>query len=86
MKNKLNKIPFCLLLELKIDLKKVTMKENIAFQPVSGTRNGKIHITLDDQNGHDIIGDNHIATSVETPLRDDAFVLNDDEKGWLNRR
>ncbi len=59
------------------------MKKNIAFQPVNGTRNGKIHITLDDQNGHDIIGDNHIATSVETPLRDDAFVLNDDEKVGL---
>ena len=26
------------------------------------------------------IGDNHIGTSLETPLRDDAFVLNDEEK------
>ncbi len=26
------------------------------------------------------LGDNHIATSLETPLRDDAFVLSDEEK------
>lgn len=26
------------------------------------------------------LGDNHIATSVETPLRDDAFEKSDDEK------
>ena len=28
----------------------------------------------------DEIGENHIATSAETPLRKDAFVLNDEEK------
>lgn len=28
----------------------------------------------------DIIGDNHIATSIDTPLRDDAFVLSDEKK------
>ena len=28
----------------------------------------------------DLIGDNHIMTSIETPLRDDAFKLSDDEK------
>lgn len=28
----------------------------------------------------DEIGDNHIATSAQTPLRDDAFVMSDDEK------
>ncbi|MFN7014134.1 MAG: GTP cyclohydrolase I FolE [Bacteroidia bacterium] len=28
----------------------------------------------------DVIGENHIATSVDTPLRDDAFVLSDKEK------
>jgi GTP cyclohydrolase I len=30
--------------------------------------------------GLDLIGDNHIMTSIETPLRDDAFKLSDDEK------
>jgi GTP cyclohydrolase I len=29
---------------------------------------------------HDIIGDNHVATSLETPMREDAFVLSDDQK------
>ncbi|OFX32946.1 MAG: GTP cyclohydrolase I FolE [Bacteroidetes bacterium GWF2_42_66] len=33
-----------------------------------------------DFNGHDIIGDNHIATSIETPMREDAFVLSDEQK------
>ena len=28
----------------------------------------------------DAIGDNHVATSAETPLRDDAFVISDEEK------
>ena len=28
----------------------------------------------------DEIGDNHVGTSAETPMRDDAFVLSDDEK------
>ncbi|HKJ41090.1 MAG TPA: GTP cyclohydrolase I FolE [Sunxiuqinia sp.] len=28
----------------------------------------------------DLIGDNHIATSIDTPLRDDAFVMSDEQK------
>ena len=28
----------------------------------------------------DIIGDNHLSTSEDTPLRDDAFELSDSEK------
>ncbi len=28
----------------------------------------------------DVIGENHIATSVDTPLRDDAFIMSDKEK------
>lgn len=31
-------------------------------------------------NGHDLIGDNHVATSLDTPLREDAFVLSDEQK------
>lgn len=34
-------------------------------------------------NGHDLIGDNHVATSLETPLRDDAFLLSDEQKMLL---
>ncbi len=26
------------------------------------------------------IGENHVATSIETPMREDAFVLSDEEK------
>ncbi|HPF52533.1 MAG TPA: GTP cyclohydrolase I FolE [Draconibacterium sp.] len=32
------------------------------------------------QNGFDHIGDSHVGTSIETPLRDDAFDLSDKEK------
>lgn len=39
------------------------------------------HLPLNNNtNGHDLIGDNHIATSLETPMRDDAFLLSDDQK------
>ena len=31
-------------------------------------------------NQTDNIGDNHIGTSSKTPIRDDAFILNNDEK------
>lgn len=33
-----------------------------------------------DHNGHDLIGDNHVATSLETPMRDNAFLLSDEQK------
>ncbi len=44
--------------------------------------NGTAHTAI---NGHDLsdlilTGDLHIATSADTPLRDDAFALNDEEK------
>jgi GTP cyclohydrolase I len=29
---------------------------------------------------HDFVGDNHVATSLETPLREDAFLLSDEQK------
>ena len=34
-------------------------------------------------NGHELIGDNHVATSLETPLREDAFLLSDQQKMFL---
>jgi GTP cyclohydrolase I len=33
-----------------------------------------------DNNGHDLIGDNHVGTSLETPMREDAFLLSDEQK------
>ena len=38
------------------------------------------HSTDDLLNDLDLIGDNHIMTSLETPLREDAFDLSDEEK------
>ena len=34
-------------------------------------------------NGHDLIGDNHVGTSLETPMREDAFLLSDEQKMLL---
>ncbi len=36
-----------------------------------------------DHNGDDLIGDNHVATSLETPMRKDAFLLSDEQKMLL---
>ena len=61
------------------------MKENLAFKTVNGNTNGSHHIN---GNGHlklhisdyDLVGDNHVGTSLDTPLRKDAFILSDSEK------
>lgn len=37
-------------------------------------------ITRNDNASHEILGDNHVGTSLETPLRDDAFLLSDEQK------
>jgi GTP cyclohydrolase I len=42
--------------------------------------NGNHLPQYNDWNGHDLIGDNHVATSIETPLREDAFLLSDEQK------
>ncbi len=36
-----------------------------------------------DYNGYDQMGDNHVGTSMETPMREDAFLLSDEEKMLL---
>ena len=43
------------------------------------------HLPLNNikNNGHDLIGDNHMATSLETPMREDAFLLSDEQKMLL---
>jgi GTP cyclohydrolase I len=33
-----------------------------------------------DYNGYDLIGDNHVGTSMETPMREDAFLMSDEQK------
>jgi len=57
------------------------MKESIVLQKLNGKSriNGNGH-SNEKINGFDIIGDNHIATSVDTPMRKDAFDLSDEVK------
>lgn len=57
------------------------MKEEIVLQKLNGKSriNGNGH-SNGKLNGYDIIGDNHIATSVDTPMRKDAFDISDDLK------
>ena len=44
---------------------------------ISGTQ---LHQNSTSNLTHEIIGDNHVATSLETPMRDDAFLLSDEQK------
>lgn len=61
------------------------MRENLAFKTVNGATNGNHQIN---GNGHhkirlnniELIGENHVGTSIETPLRKDAFDLSDELK------
>jgi len=61
------------------------MKDELILTKVNGKTNGSAKIN---GNGHrtleiqdfDLFGDNHIATSVDTPMRDDAFDISDEEK------
>jgi GTP cyclohydrolase I len=48
------------------------MKQNGTVQPIASTRT--IDVTIDE------MGDEHVSTSVDTPLRVDAFDLSDEEK------
>jgi GTP cyclohydrolase I len=42
----------------------------------------RMHVQPNTNNSaiHEMIGDNHVATSMETPMRDDAFLLSDEQK------
>lgn len=59
------------------------MKDELLLKRVNGkvklNGNGNGH-SHDFNNGHDIIGENHIATSIDTPIRKDAFDISDDRK------
>lgn len=58
------------------------MKEELIITKVNG-RNGKSRSNgngVRKINDFDLIGDNHIATSIDTPLRDDAFTISDNKK------
>jgi GTP cyclohydrolase IA len=61
------------------------MKDELILTKVNGKINGSAEIngkgkrTIEIQD-FELFGDNHIGTSVDTPMRDDAFDISDDEK------
>lgn len=59
------------------------MKDELILTKVNGKTNGHTngngHRTIDIHD-FELFGDNHIATSVDTPMRDDAFDISDEEK------
>ena len=56
------------------------LKTETARPKLNGTQ---LPLNNINNNGHDLIGDNHVATSLETPMRDDAFLLSDEQKMLL---
>jgi GTP cyclohydrolase I len=59
------------------------MKEEIVFTKGKQIGKRKLNgngLSINLENDHEIIGDNHIGTSIETPLRSDAFEISDEEK------
>lgn len=57
------------------------MKVNGFVKSSSVSKNGRNHIPqVNNSATVDLIGDNHIGTSIDTPLRADAFEKSDDEK------
>ncbi|MBN2174106.1 MAG: GTP cyclohydrolase I FolE [Bacteroidales bacterium] len=60
---------------------KVNGKTNGMIEEIRTKLNGSGVAHLEPETtDEDIYGENHIGTSIETPLRDDAFVLNDADK------
>lgn len=57
------------------------MKQEIIFKSLNGKNglNGNGH-TEEKLNGFHLMGDDHVGTSLETPMRKDAFRLSDQEK------
>jgi GTP cyclohydrolase I len=61
------------------------MKEEMVFTKVNG--NGKAILNGNGntysaqlKNKYELIGDDHVGTSIDTPMREDAFVLSDEQK------
>lgn len=54
------------------------------YDPVNGNGTNGHHAAFAEEeinhNGHDPLGDDHVATSLETPLREDAFAISDELK------
>ena len=56
----------------------MSYREEIILTKVNG--NSGLSETLSDKTVFDALGDNHIGTSIDTPMRKDAFDLSDNEK------
>ncbi|MGM0620742.1 MAG: GTP cyclohydrolase I FolE [Bacteroidota bacterium] len=69
------------------------MRDEQLIKGMNGNGNGKANLngngkaalngnghSHDFTNGHDIIGENHIATSIDTPMREDAFAVTEEMK------
>lgn len=60
------------------------MKDELILTKVNGKTSGSHSIVNGnrtiDINDFELFGDNHIATSIETPMREDAFAISDEEK------
>jgi len=61
------------------------MKDELLLKSINGNGNGKAKLNGNGHlheftNGHDIIGENHIATSIDTPILESAFDISDDKK------
>ena len=59
------------------------MKEEMVFTKVNGNGKAKLNGSGHSTqliNNFDLIGDDHVGTSVETPLRSDAFDMSDERK------
>lgn len=80
--NSLNKKRITDVLILKLnDLEDTKMKVN-GFLKTEATvpRVREPQVNRNNNRHHDFIGDNHVGTSLETPMRDDAFLLSDEQK------
>lgn len=61
------------------------MKETITLTPVKGNNNGKTPFNGNGKHteridNYDFIGDEHVGTSIDTPMREDAFDISDNDK------
>lgn len=77
----MNKYFVEVLLFLNVNIKVMSYREEIILTKVNGARGVKeIEKAVAQEITIDEIGDMHIGTSVDTPLRSDAFELSDEEK------
>ena len=61
------------------------MKEQMVFTKVNGKTNGELKTNGNGNHLHlikdvELIGDDHVGTGIETPMRKDAFIISDNQK------